>query len=275
MTRLISCENCCFNALQYDNVGLSFGYCTEHRRVLNTPSRLTCGRHFRKDLLLLSAEQEGKRHSRRYSSAFVALVDDGSRANGSTTTTSPKDVAQVRKDEVANVVVDYGHFGTKILSLSQLRMLTGGRAEIALLSLARAYVRRCVQNGGAWTSGVHVSWWTKNRLAEEPSFEVSDLRVEAPIPVRRQIDLAKWSTVMMRLVFLSDLGRYASSDRSRVKSLATLAEDAAAATGSLSPRLLLAWVRHTALPKFEWALSEKSYARLCESLHRDTSPPPG
>ncbi|MCK5797680.1 MAG: hypothetical protein KAI47_10880 [Deltaproteobacteria bacterium] len=267
--RLISCENCCFNALQYDNVGLSFGYCTEHRCVLNTPSRLTCGRHFRKDLLLASAQQEAKQHSAHYSPAFVALVD-GSRANGSTTTTSPKDVAQLKKDPVANIVVEYGRIGTKILSLSQLRMLRGGRAEIALLSLARSYVRRCVQNGGAWTSGVHVSWWTKNRLAEEPSFEVSDLRVETALPVRRQIDLAKWSTVMMRLVFLSDLGKYASNDRSRVKSLASLPEEAVIATGSLSPRRLLAWVKRHALPKFEWALSEQSYARLCDNLHQDT-----
>lgn len=263
---LLSCVNCCFNALQHDHVGTTVGYCVEHRKLLNTPSRLTCGRHFRKDVLFETAERESGIHRSRFSEKHVANLFDRTPANGSTTSARPSDIGLVRRDAVGNLVADYGRLATKIVSLAQLRMLEGGRAEIALLALGRSYVRRCVSRGGLWSSGVHIAWWTRQKLGTEPDFTIKDLRVEAPIPARRQLELARWSTIMLRLVFLSDLGFHAKTARHRMRGLASLPEEAAAATGSLSPTKLLKWVRRNALPRFNWALSEASYAKLCDEL---------
>ncbi len=62
----------------------------------------------------------------------------------------------LESDPVSDVVAEYGEFDTKIESISQLRRIDGIRAEVAMLSLGRGYVRRCVARGGQWTSGLHM-----------------------------------------------------------------------------------------------------------------------
>ena len=43
----------------------------------------------------------------------------------------------------------------------QLRAQGTFRAELAMLSLGRAYVNRCGARGGRWISGLHLLWWTR------------------------------------------------------------------------------------------------------------------
>src|SRR5208283_4952900 len=139
---LISCVNCCFNALQSDTLGTSMGFCVEHKKILQTPSETTCGHLLRKDLCIESAEREHTCHEARFSPSYVSLLRTKNRANGQHTSANCTGFSGFH-DEVATAVTSYGVFGTKIESLSQLSAMNGTRAQLAFLSLGRAYVRRC------------------------------------------------------------------------------------------------------------------------------------
>ena len=267
---LISCVNCCFNGLQSDTVGMSVGYCVEHKKVLQTPSETTCGRLLRKDLSIEAAEREHESHKARFSPALISIIRTRAHANGGHTSLGKADLDSLRKDEVADVVTDYGLLHTKIESLAQLSALKGVRAQLAMLSLGRTYVRRCNARHGAWTSGLHLVWSVRKRLPEEPEIPVSDYRVETSLPLARQEELAKWSMTMFRLIFLSDVGSYARSTTVRFRSLATLAEDAAVASGELSFKKLFRWVRDEAIRRFDKALPESLYQKMSRDLHRET-----
>jgi len=268
---LSSCANCCFNPLQYGAVGTPVGYCTEHRLILNTSSELTCGRHLRKDLMLSSAERENQQHAQCFSADRVALLRTGESANGGYVRTRVADLDGLRSDPVASAVTEYGLLGTKIESLAQLRVIPGARAEIAMLSLGRSYVRRCVQRGGAWTSGIHLAWWTGRRLAEEPVLSVDDIRTEAPLPLNRRIDLAKWSIVVLRLVFVSDVALHARQAGHRFGRLANLAEEAAEETSALSARRLLAWASRKGRARFDAVLPESGYIRISQHIREQSA----
>jgi hypothetical protein len=172
-------------------------------------------------------------------------------------------------DSVAAVVSDYGQLDTKIVSLAQLKMVPGCRAELALLSLSRGYVGRCVERGGSWTSGLHLLWWTGERLSEEPKIELNDLRAELPLPLDRQIEIAQWAVIMLRLTFVSDVGYHALAMRHKVSKLASLAEDAAIQVDTLSPARLLRWIKREGVKRFGAALSERTYKQLRKDLHQD------
>ena len=88
----LSCVNCCFNGLQYDTVGTSFGYCTEHRKILHAPSALTCGRLLRKDLLLPSAQREQALHEQRYTPSAICSLRSKKAVNGEVTSGSESDL---------------------------------------------------------------------------------------------------------------------------------------------------------------------------------------
>lgn len=265
----LSCVNCSFNGLQYDSVGTAVGYCTEHKRILQTPSDLTCGRLFRKDLPLLSARREQQIHEVRFSPSAIYFLRSRELANGSSTSVSKSDLHILQRDRVAAAVTSYGRLDTKIESLAQLSALDGSRADIALLSLGRVYIRRCHERGGKWTSGLHLLWWIRNRLVIEPSIEVQDIRVETAIPIARQIELAQWSILMLRLTVISDLGSYAAEEGHSVKALADLAEAAAVETRELSFRKLLRWITSSGMRRVHKAISEDEYERLSRELHRD------
>jgi hypothetical protein len=272
--QLLSCTNCAYNGLQFDSVGTSVGYCAEHRRVLNLPSELTCGRHFRKDLSLASAHREQQAHAQRFSVNGIFLLSRDRRpATSEEASGAEEDVAALRSDPIGSEVADYGVQGTKIVSLARLSSLPGARAEIALTSLGRVYVRRCVSRQGAWTSGLHLFWWVRTRLLDEPQIEVGDLRYASPVGLKRQVDLARWSVVILRLTFLSDVGAHAHAaegKRHRIHSLSGLAERAAEETGELSLSKLMRWLRREGIKRVERALPQAEYDRLAEALHTQT-----
>ena len=272
--RPLSCVNCSFNGLQYDLVGSPVGYCTEHKRILQTPSELTCGRLFRKDLPLLSARREQQIHEVLFSPAAIFILRSRKLANGSTTSASKADLHVLQQDRVAAAVTNYGRLDTKIESLAQLSSLDGARADIALLSLSRVYVRRCKARGGKWTSGLHLLWWIRSRLTSDPLVDFQDIRIEAATPIARRVELAKWSILMLRLTVLSDFGEYAKDEGHSVKSLSNLAEDAAVETQVLSFRKLMRWISTTGKERIHRALPEDEYERLSQGLHRDEAGAP-
>lgn len=263
----LSCVNCAFNALQTDSVGTAVGYCVEHRSVLTTPSATTCGRLMRKDLMLKSAKVEQHYHQARYARDGVYELETGEATNGGSWSSKPSDLAPLMRDPVGAAVARYGELDTKIESLSQLSVMDGARAEIGLASLGRTYVNRCVENGGQWTSGLHVFWWIASRVAEEPKIELEDLRETRALPLGRQLDLARWSIVMLRLTFLSDVGQHARSGK--IRTVRDLPERAAEATGDLSFKKLMSWVRKEGVTLLREALPESRYAKLSRELHRD------
>lgn len=269
--QLLSCTNCAYNGLQFDSVGTSVGYCTEHRRVLSVPAELTCGRQFRKDLSLVSAEREQRTHEQRFSiNGVFHLSRDRRPAVAKEASSAEGDVLALRSDPIGSEVADYGALGTKIVSLARLSSLPGVRAEVALASLGRVYVRRCVRQDGAWTSGLHVFWWVRKRLLEEPQVEVDDLRYTSPIGLKRQVDLARWSVVILRLTFLSDVGAHAHAavgKKHRIHSLRGLAERAAEETGELSLSKLMRWLKKEGTKAVERALPQAEYDRLAAKLH--------
>ncbi|WP_201216729.1 hypothetical protein [Halochromatium roseum] len=179
----------------------------------------------------------------------------------------------IRHDRVGEAVADYGEYGTKIESLAQLRALGSFRAELAMLTLGRAYSRRCIQRGGHWTSGLHLLWWTKRRLQERqpPEPEPSDFRYQTAGSLERQVELASWSLMMSRLVFLSDLGAYALAEGDPVAGLHGIAEQAAAETEIPGKKRLLRWIKKVGLPMIEEVISECRYREIASALRESSA----
>lgn len=255
----LSCVNCCYNALQYDTIGTSYGYCVEFRSVLRSPESLTCGRLLRKDLLLDSAKVEAEIHCTKFSSEDVVFL----RPNGLTPRKLhyvSNDVAALATNPVSATVSEWGQLPTKFASLVALRQLPGPRAELARLSLSRSYVNRCMSRGGRWTSGIHLYGWTRKTLLDEPEITADDIRTELAIALERQISIAKWAILMLRLVFLSDLGFHA--DSAKVRRLRLLPSLAAEATASLSYSALHNWVKREGTKLADRALSPSSMTRI-------------
>lgn len=188
--------------------------------------------------------------------------------NGGYTSTAIADLAQLASDPVGTVAIEYGTLGTKIASIQQLRFLEGVRPELAMMSLGRVYVNRCCEKEGAWTSGLHLVWWTRRRLLDEPEITVRDLRMESPAPLARQVDLAKWTILMTRLLLISDVASYAAKGE-RMAKLASLAERAAEDTETLSAKRLLGWIRREGSRVFDAVLPERRYRQLAGALHKD------
>lgn len=219
---------------------------------------------------MADAAREREAHSKQFApSVIVRLTRKKEPANGGYTSDSLADLARLDGDPVALAAREYGKLESKIASISQLRFLPGIRPELAMMSLGRAYVNRCVQNNGPWTSGVHLIWWTRGRLQEVPDVKVDDLRVEMPVPLSRQVELARWSIMMMRLILISDVASYAKKTE-RIARLASFAEQAAEGTGELSPRRLLGWIKRKGEGLFDDALPQAKYEEIATNLHRDT-----
>lgn len=267
---LLSCVNCCHNPLQSDSLGTAAGYCTEHGKVLLAATQLTCGRHLRKDLPAGRAIEQRGYHERRFSPAAVTrLVEPGPAANGGYTSASRADVHELSADEVGEAVLDYGRLTSKIGSLAQLRRLPGPRAEVAMLSLGRAYVNRRIERDGRWTSGLHLLWWTRRRLLDPPAIAFSDLRAEGAAPLSRQVALAAWQVVMTRVLFIGDVGFYARGVDRRIARLAGFTERAAEDVHELSPAKLIGWQKREGTKLVDSALPESRYEKLAAQLREE------
>jgi len=266
----LSCTNCCFNGLQADGFGAKIGYCVEHRAVLHTAESLTCGRLFRRDLLLPEANAESELHQRTFSGEHIVQLR--TKINARSTGHVDDDVSVLVRNASGKEVTDYGRLGTKIVSLSRLSMIPGARAELARLSLSRTYVRRCVDQGGLWTSGIHQLSWTIDRLLEPPDIGIDDLRDDAPVPQSRQRELAQWSIVMLRLAFLSDVGHLAP-DSDDVAALRELPEAAASAVDEVDFGALMKWVMQEGWPAAVDAFPRDRYEELARALHHDRDAP--
>ena len=190
---LLSCDNCWHNPLQYDLLGDEVGYCVRHRVVLRKPEATTCGRLLRKDLGLARANAVQQRHAEQFPRGEVSTLQREAKRHLPIWTSH--DTSALQADDIRAAVVDYGERDTKIESLAQLNALakpTGPdsvRAEIAVLSLGRGYVRTCVQRDGHWTSGLHLAWWLGRRLAEPPRIDLRDLAgYEAQVLAHHLVD---------------------------------------------------------------------------------------
>ncbi|MCB9665030.1 MAG: hypothetical protein H6732_13025 [Alphaproteobacteria bacterium] len=267
-TQLVSCSNCWFNGLQYGTVGLSMGYCAEYKVVLRRADESTCGKHVRKDLMLTDALAQQTRHQRHFErlDGVQVLHTRHPVENGAYL---EADSSMLRRDAVGDAAADYGELGSKIESLAVLKAQKSFRGDLAMLSLGRAYVRRCRTRQGRWTSGLHMFRWTRQRLESDPRPELGpeDLRVQTAASLERQVELAQWGLVMLRLVFISDLGSHAIEDGDPVSSLANLAEEAAAESGALTIKKLANWVKGEGLKRIDAALSEARIKALAAELH--------
>jgi hypothetical protein len=250
---LLSCLNCCFNGLQADSFGAKVGYCVEHRVVLHAAESLTCGRQFRRDLLVLDADAEAAHHRVAFSRDDIVVLR--TRANAKAAGYVDGDISLLTQNESAKEVADYGRLGTKIESLARLSKIRGARAELARLSLSRTYVHRCVRNGGSWTAGIHQLIWTIDRLLEPPEIGFDDLRDDLPIPQTRQRELAQWSIVMLRFTFLCDVGSFAPKS-DPVAQLRDVVGRAAEAVDEIDISALMRWVTQKG-----WALANAAFPR--------------
>jgi hypothetical protein len=280
---LKSCQNCVFNPLQYGSVGGALGYCVEHELLLQDADHTTCGRLLRKDLQLGSAEAERARHEARFPlDAVVRLRQSGGHEPAAAHAVAPRPAprgpaagrreARGEGDAVLEVVADYGELHSKIESIAQLRRLPGARAAVARLSLGRAYVRRCRLRGGAWTSGLHQLWWAIDELEDPAAVTLSDLRTTEPAaPLSRQLELASWSIIMLRLTFIADVASNAGRAEPAVAALADLPE-AAAAEASTSLTKLRRWIKAKGAPMARAALPWERYRALGAALHEAREP---
>ena len=129
--KLQSCQNCWHNGLQYGSVGLPFGYCARHAKILNFADETTCGQQIRKDLGLTRAHEVAERHSQLYDDDIIVRLTTKEQFD-SDTSDAGIDEDLLRKDRIADAVIDYGFLNSKIASLAQLKSISSARADVAL-----------------------------------------------------------------------------------------------------------------------------------------------
>jgi hypothetical protein len=262
----LSCVNCCHNPLQLGAIGTPFGYCTRHRVVLNQPHLTTCGQLLRKDLLAESAERESAVHRTQYRTALVVLVAKPSQSAEKLGLVE-KANGQLPADPVFEELKQYGSLDSKIASMAALKRVPGARAEIARLSLSRAYFRNCIKNKGSWTAGLHLLFWTLQHLDEEPVFAATDVRGPIVDTVSGTIAAARWTLLAFRLAFIGDVGRIAERDDDPAGRLAKLPVQAITAAGD-DPDKLLEWLGKKK-PSWSSALPPNRYEKLSDELRRE------
>jgi hypothetical protein len=247
-------------------LGLSVGYCVLHKKILNASTSTTCQYHKRKDLALYRVQQVSDIHQQQFNRQGILRLIDGMPVNGEVSDRD-EDLGLLRHDEIAELVSDYGTLGTTIESLAQLKRISGARAELALLSLARGYVQNCINRNGTWTSGLHLYWWTKSRLHEEPEIKIADILSTDGLPLERQVTLTSWSVIMLRLTFIDDIVTYAHQEREPLGTVTGLLDQASEAVTTFNIRRLLQWIRKNAVPELDRQLDRKRYIKLSNELH--------
>lgn len=266
--KLHSCQNCWFNGLQYGALGLAVGYCSRHKKILNVADGTTCGLHLRKDLSVNRAKEISIVHQKYYKSDCVSRIVDAE-CYEPDVSDNDKDKSHLRKDAVAGAALDYGELGSTIESLAELKALPGARAELAMLSLARAYVSNCISRNGKWTSGLHMYWWSRSRLADIPEIKVEDLRSVGATNLARQSDLTAWSLIMLRVSFIEDITTYAGQQNDPLGKVDSLTEQAALSMDTFNLRNLKKWLTNEAAPQLDARLPQARYVELATKLHKD------
>jgi hypothetical protein len=259
----LSCVNCCHNPFQLGSIGTAFGHCTRHRVTLLRPHATTCGQLLRKDLLIQSADRERRLHSLIYATDRVSLVVD---PQADATQLTERSNGHTPTDAVTEEVEAYGTVDRKIATMAALHRITGPRAEVVMLSLSRAYIANCFRRDRKWKSGVHLLFWTLQRLGEEPIFAPTDLREPLGLSLAQTNAIAKWTLIVFRLGLIADVAAYAGKAKDPVARLEKLAINAAAVAPPTNPTKLLAWIDRK---KTSWwaPLSPARYAKLRDELH--------
>lgn len=267
---LQSCQNCWFNGLQYGSVGLSYGYCARHKVVLNNPDETTCGQQVRKDLGFQRSQEVSRLHSEHFDSGRIVRVI-GREELARDVSSSLRDEEQLRRDEVADAVIDFGVLDTTISSLAQLKPMHTVRSVVAMTSLGRAYVRNCRTKGGSWTSGIHLYWWNKNRLDQIPELTIDDIRYTGAASLARQAELAVWSVMMLRLSFIDDIVELAHLENDEIGLEKGIADRAATAVHDFDPKKLGWWIRRELLPALTSRLDNARYRSIVSELRRNAA----
>jgi hypothetical protein len=220
----------------------------------------------RKDLLSARATKEQKLHRRSFRVEFVQeLTAPRKPMSGAELVSEFED--QAVGDDVFRDVAEYGLLPSKVATLAALWSRSGIRAEIAMLSLGRAYFTNCIRQRGKWTAGLHLARHTLNRLTEDPLLSLEDLRGPVIAPLAKAIDLAKWAVVAQRVAMLVDVGRTAEADGDRVVRWVDLGTTAIATTAPGSAKSLLGYLRRKRRG-FEEALDQQRYRELAQSLRK-------
>jgi hypothetical protein len=217
---------------------------------------------------LVRAREVAQVHARVFDGDRIVRLR-GKQEVGSDTSESEKDIAFLRKDRVGEVVLEYDALGSKIESLVQLKMLETARSDLAMTSLGRAYVGNCIRQGGRWTSGIHLYWWTKKRLALIPDLQVGDIRHDASINLSRYVELAAWSIMMLRFSFLDDIIQYARRDNDDIGLVGDVLNEAATNVPNLSTVKLSAWIKRDLIPALEARLNYQRYSTIARELHKE------
>ncbi|NNM82637.1 MAG: hypothetical protein HKL98_08585 [Burkholderiales bacterium] len=98
----------------------------------------------------------------------------------------------------------------------------------------------------------------------------SDFRYSAAGSLARQVDLAEWSLLMLRLTFISDIGVHSRGSSESVESLKEIAEQAAFDTEIPNKRKLIAWIKKKGNLYLEDAMPESRYRAITARL-KDSS----
>ncbi len=265
---LHSCQNCWHNGLQYDALGLQYGYCVMHRKMLIAADSTTCGQHMRKDLPLRRAQEVSKIHLCKYTKQIIVDVNTNEASNMAVSPDA-KNIILLQNDPVGELVSDFGMLDSKIESLAQLKTLKSVRAEVAMISLARGYINTCMSLDGNWTSGLHLYWWTKKRLPEIPVIAINDLRTSTRIDPARQVILTTWSVVMLRLTLIDDIVQYAAAQDDPISGASGLLQKAAEAVQTFNLQKLSTWMKNEAIPILDKKLSAERYIELSKKLHKE------
>lgn len=263
----LSCANCCHNPLRAGIVGLDFGFCTRHGVVLRAQSESTCGQLLRKDLLVESARTLRSAHAKRYpKTRVVDLYEPRSAARSAGLVEEPNPA--LRRDAVIDEAVAYARYErrAKIASLAAMRRIAGIRGEVAMAALGRSYVHNCWEHDRRWTAGVHVLWWTLERLDAAPSEpRPVELHGIEGLPLSRAVAIAKWTAIALRLYLVSDIGVFAAASQDDVGRLSNLADRALGAVEPGDGAGLLRWLT-SERPRYGRALPMARYEAIVAEL---------
>ena len=227
----------------------------------------------RKDLLRASAHEERALHQLHYRLDRVSLVV-APNVDAEKARFVEKPNGMFERDVVLDEVLSYAQYDTNISTMAALRRVEGMRAEIAMLSLSRGYLANCYDNKGPWFAGLHLAFWTLQRLDADPVFAASELH--GPMrSVSEAMAVAKWRVLAFRLYLLCDVSDETRAQKGRdpITRFTALADEALSAGSPTRPDKVLAKLRST---RTRWmqALSRDRYTRLRRAVHVETGERP-